>query len=347
MENNSRTINSNSEIDIIIPVYNTDKHLLERCVKSILNQNYARFRILLIDDGSEKAYAGFLDTIREQDQRILVFHKNNGGPASARNYGVRAAKAKFIAFVDSDDQITPWFLGEAISCIKEHNLDVVIGGNVFEGRQVNKSSNDIEIVEQEQIESLISSLISSDLITFGTGGYIGRGPWARVVLRELALLCPFDETLHISEDICWNMDVLRKTKCVGIKKNIWYIYTTQSPSLTRSYNPNLMNYVQAGLKSIEIRIDDTNQAQYYSFLKRVKDDINLLNCSYICKLDKKNKRDTKYLIYHSHPWILLENLLFDKSSEKKMKFISLLYRTRLIFPFYSIREKLKKYHSGI
>lgn len=330
-----------SNIDIIIPVYNTDSYLIERCINSILNQTYTLFRILLVDDGSDTECASTLEKIKGIDPRINVFHKKNGGPSSARNFGLQCSTAMYIAFVDADDQVTPWYLNDAITCLEKHKLDFIIGGNVFEGRRVSNLDYEVEIIMHGRIEDFIPNAISPDLITFGNDGYIGRGPWARLISRDLAMRCFFDETLHIAEDVCWNIDILRNANRVGIRRNIWYIYSNQPISITRSFNPNLLKYVQLGLEAIESRIDKDHVKQYNAFLKRLKDDINLLNCSYFSKLDRNEKRRAEKQIYNLYPWTLLEKPLLDKSSEIKVRLISLLYRTRMILFFYSLRERVK------
>ena len=91
-------------ISIIVPVYNTEKYL-DRCIQSILSQTYSNIEILLIDDGSTDSSGAICDKYAEQDLRVRVFHKANGGASTARNMGLDNAKGEWIAFVDSDDWI--------------------------------------------------------------------------------------------------------------------------------------------------------------------------------------------------------------------------------------------------
>ena len=65
-------------ISVIVPVYNTEKYL-DRCVQSILAQTYTDFELLLIDDGSTDSSGAICDRYAEQDSRVRVFHKENGG----------------------------------------------------------------------------------------------------------------------------------------------------------------------------------------------------------------------------------------------------------------------------
>ena len=93
-------------ITVIVPVYNSEKYLSE-CVSSIIDQTYKNLEIILIDDGSKIPTKTLCDTLAQRDQRIVVYHKENGGASSARNYGLSKCRGEFITFVDSDDVISP------------------------------------------------------------------------------------------------------------------------------------------------------------------------------------------------------------------------------------------------
>lgn len=93
-------------ISVIVPVYNIQNYL-ERCVKSIMNQTYQKLEILLVDDGSTDGSGEICERLAKEDERIRVFHKENGGSSSARNLGIREAKGEYLGFIDSDDYIEP------------------------------------------------------------------------------------------------------------------------------------------------------------------------------------------------------------------------------------------------
>lgn len=91
-------------ISVIIPIYNV-KDCLERCVRSVCAQSYKHLEILLVDDGSTDGTDRLCDGLAQEDGRIRVFHKKNGGSSSARNLGIREARGEYLGFVDSDDFI--------------------------------------------------------------------------------------------------------------------------------------------------------------------------------------------------------------------------------------------------
>ena len=96
-------------VSIIIPVYNAEKRLV-KCIDSILTQSYIHFELLLINDGSKDSSGTICDAYAQKDNRVKVFHKENGGASSARNIGIERATGEYIVFVDSDDYVEKDYL---------------------------------------------------------------------------------------------------------------------------------------------------------------------------------------------------------------------------------------------
>ena len=89
---------------VIIPVYNVEKYI-NRCLKSILSQRYNDLEIILIDNGSTDRSGSICDIYANEDANISVYHIENHGVGSARNFGLSKARGEFIYFVDSDDYL--------------------------------------------------------------------------------------------------------------------------------------------------------------------------------------------------------------------------------------------------
>jgi len=91
-------------VSVIIPTYNRARYLVE-AIESVLAQTCSDMEIIVVDDGSN-------DNTREKlqpyEDRIKYIYVDNGGPASARNVGMRMARGKYIAFLDSDDHYYPY-----------------------------------------------------------------------------------------------------------------------------------------------------------------------------------------------------------------------------------------------
>lgn len=94
------------KLSVIIPVYKVEK-TLDRCVESVLSQDYEDMEIILVDDGSPDLCPLLCDQWAAKDSRIRVVHKPNGGLSDARNAGIDIATGSLITFIDSDDFISP------------------------------------------------------------------------------------------------------------------------------------------------------------------------------------------------------------------------------------------------
>lgn len=93
-------------ITVIVPVYNILDYL-PRCVHSIMAQTYGNLEVILVDDGSTDGTGELCDKLAQEDNRIRVYHKENGGSSSARNLALEKARGEYVGFVDSDDYIGP------------------------------------------------------------------------------------------------------------------------------------------------------------------------------------------------------------------------------------------------
>lgn len=127
------------KVSIIVPVYNMED-CIERGVKSITNQTYENLEIIIIDDGSkDKSYLKCLAEA-DKDRRIAVFGKNNQGPASARNLGLRKATGDYVYFFDIDDILMPNAIERLAAVMEEKNADLsVCGFEIFDGKKVIKT----------------------------------------------------------------------------------------------------------------------------------------------------------------------------------------------------------------
>lgn len=87
---------------IIVPIYKVERYL-KTCIDSILTQTFSDFEVILVDDGSPDLCGKICNDYAENDLRIKVLHKANGGLSSARNAGLDIAIGEYIIFIDSDD----------------------------------------------------------------------------------------------------------------------------------------------------------------------------------------------------------------------------------------------------
>lgn len=118
----------NPQIAVTVPVYNTGKYKLTKCIRSILAQTYSQFVLILVDDGSTDDSGQVCDYFAHIDSRIKVIHQTNKGSVEARKMGVfadEAQAAKYICFCDSDDTMRKDALQKLVSAAEREQADSV------------------------------------------------------------------------------------------------------------------------------------------------------------------------------------------------------------------------------
>ncbi|MCH2233035.1 MAG: glycosyltransferase [Crocinitomicaceae bacterium] len=116
----------NPLISIISPVYNCE-NFLDTTINSVINQTYKNWELILVNDGSTDSSAKIIQSYLEKDTRIILISKENGGQASARNFGLKKAKGEWITFIDADDIYLPNKLKLQLKDQRKFNPDFLYG----------------------------------------------------------------------------------------------------------------------------------------------------------------------------------------------------------------------------
>ena len=111
----------NELISVVVPVYNVEKNI-RKCLDSLINQTYKNIEIIVVDDGTPDLSGKIAEQYAEQDARIKVLHKENGGLSDARNKGIDLAQGTYITFIDSDDFVSSDYVEYLYTLIKKYNV---------------------------------------------------------------------------------------------------------------------------------------------------------------------------------------------------------------------------------
>ena len=111
-------------ISVVVPAFNV-VDCLERCIESIRMQTIPNIEIIIVNDGSTDNTGALAEKMALIDKRVKVFHKENGGSSSARNFGLKHASGEYIGFVDSDDYIEPKMYERMLRAAYEGKLKMV------------------------------------------------------------------------------------------------------------------------------------------------------------------------------------------------------------------------------
>ena len=220
-------------VSIIVPAYNIEPYL-ERCITSILAQTYKNFEVILVDDGSTDGSSALCDSYRQQDDRITVIHKKNGGLVSARKVGLEAAQGEYIGFVDGDDWIEPQMYEHLIKLAEEHQADIVLGGSLEDvNGQIENKTNRLKtgIYDKERLRKEVYPymLCAENFFSMGIQPYI----WNKLVRRDLAQECVMavDERIRVGEDVAAVMPMLLKADKAVISAYCDYHYCIRGTSM--------------------------------------------------------------------------------------------------------------------
>lgn len=259
-------------ISVIVPVYNTPLAFLEKCINSILAQSYTNFELIIIDDGSEKKCAEYLDVRAKKDHRIIVRHIQNGGVSHARNEGLDIAQGEYICFVDSDDWILSGSLEKIIQEIEKYNLDIICSVIKMPDRQnrckvLTKDSDKMVIFEDKDI-NIVKNVMLSDFKGIDVGDLqlqcVGGEAGGKIYKKKIIDETRFREDLCFGEDLVFNLELLKETKRIGYTTNPFYVYRTNESSATQMYREKIENEMYSLLNKIkEIQLD-INENSFYS-----------------------------------------------------------------------------------
>ena len=230
------------KFSIIIPAYNAENSIAE-CIRSVQEQTYANWEIIVVNDGSMDKTGEIAEKMLQQGK---VVTRENAGVSSARNVGITLAEGDYLLFLDADDYLPKNTLALYERTIREEKKPDVIFGSfykVYPKRSVlcnPVGDKKIYICDAKKMEfnPYISRLIGT--------------VWGKCYRFDLIKTARFDEHLSICEDAEFNFREFRRVqKTVYISQPI-YSYVYSSSSTIRKYSDEkLMMYISAVDKIIE------------------------------------------------------------------------------------------------
>lgn len=302
------------KFSVIVPVYNVEQYL-HYCVNSILKQNYKKFEIILVNDGSQDNCPRICDEYAEQDKRIKVIHKENGGLSDARNAGLSEAAGDYLLFVDSDDLIEQNSLSEIARTIENNNFPDV----VFLEATKFYANGRTETMGDGYIHEMIDGKSYSDVLKFiETMPKFPGSACTKAVKKEM-----IDDRLKfqvgiLSEDDEWSIRLFGIARSFAYCDKPYYLYRQQREgSITHSVSEKA---IKSLIEIIEKHSFTKVESEYEYFCNVV--------CSYILMIliynisEMSNMKDellkrTKKLL-----WI------FKYASSKKTKITA--FFTRMV-----------------
>jgi glycosyltransferase involved in cell wall biosynthesis len=286
---------------IIIPVYNVEKYL-DRCLESVLKQQWKDYEIILVNDGSTDGSEYICKKYADRNNVILI-SKENGGLSSARNTGIDNAKGQYVFLLDSDDYIDDNCLSNLAEVIKKNkaNIYIIKARSIYEDGEQHDLHPNKPCTVYERNDYLAS-----------LSKYNACAPYM-VYNRQFLLdydLKFYDGILH--EDELWAPQVLLNAKLICYTNVLAYYHCLRRGSITQSNN-----YKKRG-ESLKIVLKE---------LLKIPDYISLKECKLL-------RNRWAFLFLEAVVFLKADNdlikqyprlMLFDFSCTRKMKAKSILY----------------------
>lgn len=275
---------------VIIPVYNVEKYI-NRCVKSILSQRYNDLEIILIDNGSTDRSGSICDIYANEYANISVYHIENHGVGSARNFGLSKARGEFIYFVDSDDYLVGNLFAEfEDKLVPDLDLLVFSYYNSFEQEltERNRTKKCLPysgLYDKNDFIKIFTDLFLSDML---------YTVWNKFYRREFLIKTNISfEKYELGEDVRFNLNVYRKVNKIYLSQDSYYVYVIgRKGSAMSGYNPKRLQYQLQELKMVDNLLSDWN-LDSSNFVNTVKSRILMSNIYNITKQNLSVNRKVK------------------------------------------------------
>ena len=271
-------------LTVVIPVYNVEKYL-NRCIESILLQEWKNYDILLVDDGSTDHSPQICDDYVKAYDFISVIHKENGGLSEARNTGISHAKGEYVYFPDSDDWIEPDTFIALAEALESQDFDIISFNREFVKGEEDAIVSEPEVTQVFEGKDAFVQMLKHRYIT----GFANDKIYRKSLFMDRDILFPRGKYY---EDLGTNYKLFLSAKKVYATNQKYYHYLIDNPdSITQSWNEKKFrdmfgfykevfysDFVRSQLNQDELRI---SQLYYVNGLTHI------LASLYKSKLDKE------------------------------------------------------------
>lgn len=300
-------------ISIIVPVYNVENYL-EKCVASIIQQTFSDFELILVDDGSTDSSGMLCEQLKEQDSRIIVIHKENGGLSSARNAGIDIAKGSYLGFVDSDDFISTDMYEELLQAIEEYDADLSICNLINCYGKI----PDIQHIRTE------TEVLTQKEAFYEMFAAKKTSVWAvnKLYKRELFYSLRYREGI-IAEDAYIIFDILLQCKKIVLTHKGQYFYIHRANSITTTLYREIDQWViKAWQKNYKIAKEIYPEFERMGRMRIIWAHFVVLDKLFVSDKKKYQSERVKIIQYiRSNLFFILSNRYFTKSRKISVLFL--------------------------
>lgn len=216
------------KVSVIMPAYNSEK-TINRAVKSVLNQTFEDFELIIVDNGSKDATKDLIKNIK--DERIKYIYIDIPNVSEARNRGLEDANGKYITFIDSDDEYRNNFLETLINKMERDKLELVTCG-YFE----TDKRRDFIVSDKSKVQVISRTDNIKEYMEITEDAFIFNYIWNKMYIKNIIIenKIKFDKNLNFGEDVIFNFDYMKNIKNAGYADESLYIYIKNGNGLDLS-----------------------------------------------------------------------------------------------------------------
>ena len=233
-------------ISVIVPVYNMEEYLV-KCLENLCSQTLKEIEIICVDDGSTDNSSNILREFQNKDKRIKIITQTNQGLSAARNAGLDIAVGKYIAFVDSDDFVSPNMFKKLYDVISKYNTDIVVCNHFVMGEDyVYPKSQRADFMMNSEKKYLSELLLDESIFNY---------VWSRLYKREIFEDVRFRKG-KVFEDIYLSNDLIGKINNAFYISDPLYCYRMRNGSITNSLD---FSSIKNSIEAIILRYNSINK----------------------------------------------------------------------------------------
>lgn len=288
------------KVSVIVAIYNAEDYL-KRCIDSLLVQTLTEFEVLLINDGSTDNSKTICDNYAIIDNRIRVFHKENGGVSSARNLGIEEAFGEYTIHLDSDDYTEPEMLEKMYNYAIETNCDIVIADFFVE-------TNDKQIIKKQLVNDFDNTKIIKQILEGDLHGSV----WNKLIRTSFykSLNIKFESSLSYCEDMLFNIECLMNNPKVGKIDEPFVHYIQREDSLITILNEKTFIQSFKLIKILENKLGQSYQVSVNFFKLTIKRRMIISDLFSAKEIRSKYAEADKYIFKNKNLTLKMKLMLY-------------------------------------